>query len=99
MARPALPRRDPSFRFLGLFAFLSLLFAVTWNRDPGGQRDWHLLSPGAVPAALVLAYPLHRVPAERRTLSRAGGATVAAQAYHTAAWICQNALPWAWAGM
>lgn len=90
-----LPRGEPAFRLLALMAGSYLLLTLTWNPDYGGQRDWDLFSPAAVPAALLLAYTLPRVLPERGALRAAGWAVIAAQALHTVAWIYQNTLPYA----
>jgi hypothetical protein len=95
-AWPLLPLREREFRFLLLYAGLYLLFTMTWNADFGGQRDWDLFSVAALPAALLLGYTLPRVLPERQALTQAGWALVAAQAYHTLAWIYQNTRPWEW---
>jgi len=89
-----LPRRDPIFRLLALMTALYLLLTLTWNPDYGGQRDWDLFSPAAVPAALLLGYTLPRVLPERGALQSAGWALIAAQTVHAVAWIYQNTLPW-----
>ncbi len=89
-----LPRHDPVFRLLLVMAVSYLLLTLTWNPDYGGQRDWDLFAPAALPAALLLSYTLPRVLPEGRALRAAGLALVAAQAFHTIAWIYQNTLPW-----
>ncbi len=89
-----LPSNDRALRLLTLMALSYLLLTLTWNPDYGGQRDWDLFSPAAVPAALLLAYALPRALPERRALAAAGWALVIAQALHTAAWIYQNTLPY-----
>jgi hypothetical protein len=88
-----LPRHDPLFRFLLAMAGCYLLLTLTWNPDYGGQRDWDLFAPAAVPAALLLAYTLPRLLPERAALRGAGWALVAAQVLHTLAWIYRNTLP------
>jgi hypothetical protein len=93
LAWRALPRRDPAFRLLALMAFTYLLLTLTWNPDYGGQRDWDLFAPAAIPAALLLAYTLSRVLPERAAVRRAGWALITAQAFHTLAWVYQNTLP------
>jgi hypothetical protein len=77
-------------------AALYLLLIWTWNADYGGQRDWDLFAPAAIPAAVWLAYLLPRALPERRALAGAAWALVAAQALHTATWIYQNTRPWSW---
>jgi hypothetical protein len=88
-----LPLGDPALRLLALMAACYLLLTLTWNPDYGGQRDWDLFAPAAVPAALLLAYALPRALPEARALTGAGWALVAAQAFHLVAWIYQNTLP------
>lgn len=92
MAWWRLPRRDASFRLLLVIALSYLLLILVWNPDYGGQRDWDLFSPAAVPAAVLLGYMLCRVLPERPALAAAGWALIASQAFHTLAWIYQNTL-------
>lgn len=94
LAWRTLPRGEPIFRLLACMAFSYLLLILTWNPDYGGQRDWDLFSPAAVPAALLLAYVLPRALPEHQALRAAGWALIAAQALHTVAWIYQNTLPY-----
>jgi hypothetical protein len=89
---PRLPRRDPAFWLLLVIALSYLLLTLVWNPDYGGQRDWDLFSPAAIPAAVLLAYTLCHALPERPALRAAGWALVAAQAFHTVAWIYQNTL-------
>ncbi len=95
LAWRTLPSNDQTFRLLAFMALSYLLLTLTWNPDYGGQRDWDLFSPAAVPAALLLAYVLPRALPERRALCAAGWALVVAQALHTLAWVYQNTLPYA----
>lgn len=95
LAWRTLPRDDQTFRLLAFMALSYLLLTLTWNPDYGGQRDWDLFSPAAVPATLLLAYVLPRALPERRALCWAGWALVVAQALHTGAWIYQNTRPYA----
>jgi hypothetical protein len=88
-----LPLGDPTLRLLALMAACYLLLSLTWNPDYGGQRDWDLFAPAAVPAAILLGYALPRALVEARALSGAGWALVAAQGFHLVAWIYQNSLP------
>jgi hypothetical protein len=88
-----LPRRDPAVRLLVLMSACYLLLAVTWNPDYGGQRDWDLFAPAALPMAVLLAYLLPQALPEGEALKAAGWALVTAQAFHTVAWIYQNTLP------
>lgn len=73
-----------------------LLFIWTWNPDYGGQRDWDLFAPAAIPLALLLADRLAAVLPDREALLQAGVVCIAAQAMHTIAWVYQNTLPWSW---
>jgi hypothetical protein len=91
VAWPRLPRRDAVFRLLLFMAASYLLLILTWNPDYGGQRDWDLFSPAAIPAALLLGYTLPRLLPERPALRAAMWALVATQAFHTAQWIYLNA--------
>jgi hypothetical protein len=93
--RRALPREDGTFRWLMALALLYLLLTLVWNPDYGGQRDWDLFSPAALPAAVLLAYVLGRVAPDRAALRAASWALIPAQAFHTLAWIYQNTLPYA----
>jgi len=93
-AWPRVPRRDGAFRLLLLMSLLYLLLTLTWNPDYGGQRDWDLFAPAALPAAILFGYVLARALPERNALRSAGCALIAAQALHTAMWIYQNTLPW-----
>jgi hypothetical protein len=88
-----LPLRDPALRLLTLMAACYLLLTLTWNPDYGGQRDWDLFAPAAIPAAILLGYALPRALPEARALSGAGWALVAAQGFHLVAWVYQNTLP------
>ena len=93
-AWPRVPRRDGALRLLMLMSLLYLLLTLTWNPDYGGQRDWDLFAPAALPAAILLGYVLARALPERSALRGAGWALITAQALHTAMWIYQNTLPW-----
>ncbi|NLE77723.1 MAG: hypothetical protein GX605_13350 [Chloroflexi bacterium] len=95
-ARHRIPWRDPGFIFLGLSSVLYLLLTLTWNPDYGGQRDWDLFAPAAVPAAMWLVYTLPRTLSVPEDWRAAGWSLVSAQAFHTAAWIYQNTRPWSW---
>jgi hypothetical protein len=96
VARRRWPGRDPALRVLALAAGFYLLLALTWNPDYGGQRDWDLFAPAAVPAALLLAYALPRLLPEPEALRCAAWALIPPQAFYLAAWIYQNTLPWSW---
>jgi len=92
-------RQGASWTGLLLIAAASyLLFAWTWNPDYGGQRDWDLFAPAAIPLALLLADRLTAALPERDGRIQAGVMLIVAQAFHTIAWIYQNTQPWAWPG-
>lgn len=76
--------------FLAVMAGCYLLLTLVWNADYGGQKDWDLFSPAAIPAALLLGWLLPRALPERRALRAAGLALVAAQGFHLLAWVWQN---------
>ena len=82
--------------FLFLAAAFHLLLIWAWNPDYGGQRDWDLFSLATMPSALLLAYLLPRLLADRRQLFAATLPLLTLQALHTIAWIYQNTLPWSW---
>jgi hypothetical protein len=79
--------------FLAIMAGSYLLLTLVWNADYGGQKDWDLFSPAAIPAALLLGWLLVRALPERRGLRAAGWALVSAQGFHLIAWIWQNTRP------
>lgn len=81
---------------LGIATGSYWLFIWVWNPDYGGQRDWDLFSLAAIPAALLLVYLLPRRVGAYHYLRMAGVPLILLQALHTAAWIYQNTLPWAW---
>ncbi|HEY66321.1 MAG TPA: hypothetical protein G4O02_17360, partial [Caldilineae bacterium] len=83
-------------RLLLLASGCYLLFTWTWNPDYGGQRDWDLFAPAAVPLALLLADRLMAALPEAEAYVQVGIGLVAAQAFHTIAWIYQNTQPWSW---
>ncbi len=89
-----IPWRDPAFRLLAVMALSYLLLTLVWNADYGGQRDWDLFSPAAVPAALLLAYVVPRTLPDAETQRKAAWALIVPQAMHTLAWIYQNTLPY-----
>ena len=84
------------FLFLVLLAASYLLLTLVWNPDYGGQRDWDLFSPAAVPVALLLGRVLVRALPEKEALREAAWTVLAAQAFHTITWIYQNTRPWSW---
>jgi hypothetical protein len=79
--------------FLALMTGFYLLLTLVWNADYGGQKDWDLFSPAAIPAALLLGWLLSRALPERPGLRAAGWALVSAQGFHLVAWIWQNTRP------
>jgi len=83
-------------RFLALAWISHLLLIWTWNPDYGGQRDWDLFSLAALPGTLLLALRLPRQFADPRYLQGGAIGLLMLQCFHTAAWIYQNTLPWAW---
>lgn len=94
LAGRRIPWRDPAFRLLAVMALLYLLLTLVWNADYGGQKDWDLFSPAAVPAALLLAYTLPRALPDGDAQRKAAWALIVPQAVHTIAWIYQNTLPY-----
>lgn len=88
-------RSGGALPFLGIAAGFYLAFTFVWNPDYGGQRDWDLFSLAALPATLLLAAMAAQVLRQRRWLL-ALLPLIILQAWHTAAWIYQNTLPWAW---
>jgi hypothetical protein len=70
-----------------------LLLTLVWNADYGGQKDWDLFSPAAVPASLLLGRILSQALPERSALRSAGWALIAAQGFHLLAWLWQNMQP------
>lgn len=84
------------YDFLLLSAVLYLLFVWVWNPDYGGQRDWDLFSPAAVPSTVLLCYLLPRALQTQWRLFMAAAPMILLQALVTAAWIYQNTLPWEW---
>lgn len=100
-AAPPLPRVEQIIeahilRFLLAGAGLFLLFVWVWNPDYGGQRDWDLFSPVAVPTAVLLIYLLPRVLKSPWRLIMVGAPMILLQLLVTAAWVYQNTLPWEW---
>ena len=92
LARKNLPREDATGRFLLVMAGCHLLLTLVWNADYGGQKDWDLFSPAAVPAALLLAWALPRALAQEAAFRAGAWAIVATQAFHLLAWIWRNTL-------
>jgi hypothetical protein len=86
-------RAGPEAVFFCLMAGFYLLLVLTWNADYGGQRDWDLFSPAALPASLLLGWILARALPERPALRSAGWAILAAQGFHLVAWVWQNSRP------
>ncbi len=81
--------------FLLIATFSYLLFTWLWNPDYGGQRDWDLFSLAALPMTLLVITWLPRI-LQDRYLRLGMIPLITLQALHTAAWIYQNTLPWAW---
>ncbi len=82
-------------RFVALAALGHLLLIVVWNPDYGGQRDWDLFSLAWIPTTLWLA-SVARAKLNDATLAAGFAPLIVLQAWHTAAWVYQNTLPWAW---
>lgn len=82
--------------FLLIAAACYWLFVWLWNPDYGGQRDWDLFSLSAIPAALLFVWHLPRSLTEPGLLRAGALPLVLFQALHTAAFVYQNRLPWAW---
>jgi len=87
--------------FLGVAAAGYLLFTLVWNPDYGGQRDWDLFAPAALPLTLLAAWLLiHVARAEEAEGSEHLGeiALIVAgvTAIFTAAWVYSNTIPWSW---
>ncbi len=92
LARGRVLREDATGRFLLVMAGCHLLLTLVWNADYGGQKDWDLFSPAALPAALLLAWALPRALAERSAFRAGAWAIIATQAFHLLAWIWRNTL-------
>jgi hypothetical protein len=82
-------------RFLVIAALAYLLLIAIWNPDYGGQRDWDLFSLAWIPVTLWL---VSVACAKLNDASLLAGFVplLVLQMLHTAAWIYQNTLPWAW---
>ena len=96
LAWPRVRLTTPWTRLLLLAAGGYLLFIWTWNPDYGGQRDWDLFAPAAIPLTLLLSDRLTAALPEPEARQQAGLMLIAVQAFHTLAWIYQNTLPWSW---
>ena len=81
--------------FLAIASVCYLVFTFVWNPDYGGQRDWDLFSLAALPTTLLLAAVAAQVLVHRRWLLGLLPLIIL-QAWHTAAWVYQNTLPWTW---
>lgn len=81
--------------FLAVAAVAYLTFTFVWNPDYGGQRDWDLFSLAALPTTLLLAAVAAQVLGPLRMVT-AMAPLIVLQAWHTAAWVYQNTLPWSW---
>jgi hypothetical protein len=96
LAWPRVRRGTAWTYLLGLATSAYLLFIWTWNPDYGGQRDWDLFAPAAIPLMLLLADRLTTALPDQEGSLQGGVILVAAQAFHTIAWVYQNTLPWSW---
>jgi len=85
-------------RFLLTATACFLLFVWLWNPDYGGQRDWDLFSLATIPSTLLLVWSLPRLLTLPRLLRAGALPLILFQALHTAAFVYQNRLPWAWPG-
>jgi len=92
-ARRVLPA---TFIFLASATLGHQLLIWLWNPDYGGQRDWDLFSLAAIPTALLVAFLLSRLIADRRALTAGAIPLIVLQYAHLAAWVYQNTLPWEW---
>jgi hypothetical protein len=82
-------------RFLAIAALFHLLLIAVWNPDYGGQRDWDLFSLAWIATTLWLV-SIARAKLSDITILAGFAPLLVLQALHTAAWIYQNTLPWAW---
>ena len=96
--RKWLNRNQPHVAFLLVASISYLLFTWLWNPDYGGQRDWDLFSLAAIPTTLLLITLLPQAIPDPRKLLAGALPLIVVQALHTAAWVYQNTLPWAWPG-
>ncbi len=96
LTRLTVDRTPPAIIFLMIAALTYLLFTWVWNADYGGQRDWDLFSPVALPLTLWLLACLPRSLPDQRTLWAGTMPLLMLQWLHTTAWIYQNTLPWQW---
>lgn len=94
--RPLVDNLSSAIPFLTIAALIYLLFTWVWNADYGGQRDWDLFSPVALPLTLWLLACLRRSLPDRRYLWAGTMPLLMVQWLHTATWIYQNTLPWQW---
>ena len=86
---------DETRRFVTIAAIFHLLLIAVWNPDYGGQRDWDLFSLAWIPTTLWLV-SVARAKLNDATLLAGFAPLIVFQALHTAAWVYQNTLPWAW---
>jgi hypothetical protein len=82
-------------RFLAIASLFYLLLIVVWNPDYGGQRDWDLFSLVWLPTTLWLV-SVARAKLTNVTVLAGFAPLIVLQGFHTAAWVYQNTLPWAW---
>ncbi|GIV77211.1 MAG: hypothetical protein KatS3mg050_1605 [Litorilinea sp.] len=94
--RPKMGSTDGILPFLLVATVSYQLFTWVWNPDYGGQRDWDLFSLAALPTALLLAHLAQRRLPDPWYRWMGMAPLLFLQALHTAAWIYQNTLPWAW---
>lgn len=87
--------RDATLRFFAIAALAHLLLIGVWNPDYGGQRDWDLFSLAWI-ATTLWCVGVARARLDDRTLAAGFLPLLTIQVLHTAAWIYQNTLPWAW---
>lgn len=93
---PAVERNTAGFLLIATVCYW--LFAWLWNPDYGGQRDWDLFSLSTIPSTLLLVWLVPRFLTNSRLLQAAFWPLILFQALHTAAFVYQNRLPWAWPG-
>jgi hypothetical protein len=83
-------RHTPHFILLSAAAVFYILFASLLNPLIGAFRDWDLLSPMAVPIALLSAYLLTRCT-EAATQARLGWVVAVVTLFHLIPWLWVNA--------
>jgi hypothetical protein len=94
--------RTQSGTFLAIAAASYLLFTMTWNPDYGGQRNWAIFAPAAVPVTLLAAWLLMHVArgeeeeGRESHLSEIALIVSGVSLVFTLAWVYSNTLPWSW---